>query len=142
METRHFMAAAAIGSAAILGVAGCSTPEPALGGTTAKVTIDGNDTGGAHAVRCHQSGWSWYIETPEKENGFTAVLETGGTVIPKSVDFRGFGGFTGTYWADNIGEAEVTGVDGKYTITGSADGNFIDDPMEDVTAKFRIEADC
>ena len=76
------------------------------------------------------------------QNGFTAVLETGGSVVPKSVDFRGFGGFTGTYWADNIGDAEVTGVDGEYTITGSAAGNFVDDPMNEVTAKFRIEADC
>lgn len=140
METRHFVVTAAIGSAVMLG--GCSTPEPALGGTTAKVTIDGNDTGGALPVRCNQSGWTWYIETPGKENGFTAVLETGGSVKPTSVEFRGLGGFTGTYWADNIGEAEVTGANGKYTITGSADGNFTDDPMEEVTAKFRIEAAC
>jgi ipoprotein LpqH len=142
METRHFIAAAAVGSTAILGVTGCSTPEPALGGTTAKVTIDGNDTGGALAVRCHQTGWTWYIETPEKENGFSAVLETDGTVSPRSVDFRGIGGFTGAFWADNIGDAEVTGAGGRYTITGSADGNYIDDPMKAVTAKFSIQADC
>lgn len=140
METRHFVLAAAIGSAVVL--AGCSTPEPALGGTTATVTIDGNEVPGTHPVRCRQAGWSWYIETPEKDNGFTAVLETGGSVTPKSVDFRGFGGFNGTYWADNIGDAEVTGTDGTYTITGSADGTFTDDPTKEVTAKFRIEAEC
>lgn len=141
METRHFMAVA-VGSVAILGAAGCSTPEPALGGTTATVTIDGNDTGGAHPVRCHQSGWSWYIETPEEQNGFTAVLETDGPASPRTVDFRDFGGFTGTYWADNIGEAEVTGANGKYTITGTADGNFTDDPGDAAVAQFRIETDC
>ena len=140
METRHFVVAAAIGSAVVL--AGCSTPEPALGGTTATVSIDGNEVAGAHPVRCHQSGWSWYIETPEQDNGFTAVLETGGSVTPKSVLFRGFGGFTGTYWADNIGDAEVTGVGGMYTITGSANGNFTADPMKEVTAKFKIQANC
>jgi hypothetical protein len=142
MDTRHFIAAAAIGSAVMLGMTGCSTPEPALGGTTAKVTIDGNDTGGPIDVRSHQTGWTWYIETPEKKNGFTAVLETDGPVTPRSVDFRGVGGFTGTYWAENIGDAEVTGANGKYTITGSAEGNFTDAPNKAVTAKFRIQADC
>lgn len=140
METRHLVAGAAIGCVVIL--AGCSTPEPALGGTTATVSIDGNDTGGAHAIRCHQSGWSWYIETPEKDDGFTAVLSTAGGVAAKSVDFRGFGGFTGSFWVDNIGDAEATGAGGKYTITGTADGTFTDDPSKAVTAKFSIQANC
>ena len=34
MKTRHLMAAV-LGSVVVAGVAGCSTPEPALGGTTA-----------------------------------------------------------------------------------------------------------
>ncbi|CAA0133416.1 putative lipoprotein LppE [Mycolicibacterium vanbaalenii] len=141
MENRHFITAA-IGGIALLGVAGCSAPEPALGGTTATVTIDGANTGGAQPVRCHQSGWSWYIETPQKDSGFTAVLETGGPITPKSVEFRDVGGFTGNYWADNIGDAEVEGADGRYTITGTADGAFTDDQMNAVTAKFRIETNC
>jgi lipoprotein LpqH len=33
-------------------------------------------------------------------------------------------------------------VGGKYTITGSADGNYTDNPSHTVTATFRIEADC
>jgi len=138
---RHLMVAV-VGSVVVLGVAGCSTPEPALGGTTATVSLDGSDTGGAHAVRCRQTGWSWYIDTPEKENGFTAVLETDGGITAKSVDFRGFGGFTGSFWADNIGDAEVTGADGSYTITGTADGTFDDKPSDKVSAKFRIQASC
>ena len=106
------------------------------------VTIDGSETGGARPIRCYQSGWTWYIETPQKENGFTAVLETGDDVSPKSVDLRGVGDFTGSYWANHIGNAEVTGDDGKFTISGSAAGNFDQDPMTAVTANFRIEADC
>ncbi|MBX7434525.1 lipoprotein LpqH [Mycobacterium sp. Y57] len=141
METRRFVTAAAAG-VAIFAAAACSTPEPALGGTTATVTIDGEDTGGAHAVRCHQSGFAWYIETPEKDNGFTAVLRTGGDVTAESVAFRDFGGFTGTFWADNIGDARATGTGGAYTITGTANGNFTDNPSKTVTAEFRIEADC
>ncbi len=139
--TRHLMAVV-VGSIAVLGVAGCSTPEPALGGTTATVSLDGTDTGGAHAVRCRQTGRTWYIETPEKENGFTAVLSTETGITAKSVDFRRFGGFTGTFWADNIGDAEVTGGGGSYTISGTADGAFDDKPSDAVSAKFRIQADC
>jgi hypothetical protein len=134
--------AAVLGGVVVAGVAGCSTPEPALGGTTATVTIDGNDTGGAHVVRCRQSGWAWYIETPEKEKGFTAVLQTGEGVSAKSVDFRDFGGFTGTFWADNIGDAEASSSEGSFTISGVADGNFTDKPLDAATAKFRIQANC
>ena len=138
METRHIAVAAAV---LVAGLAGCSSPPPALGSTTAKVTIDGKDTGNPHTVTCSQTGWVWTIETPDKAKGFTAVLGTGGDVTVKSVDFRDFAGFSGTSWGD-IGKAEVTGVGGKYTITGSADGNFIDNPSKEVTATFRIEAHC
>jgi lipoprotein LpqH len=139
MEIRHIAVAAAV---LVAGLAGCSSPAPALGGTTAKVTIDGKDTGNPHAVRCSQTGWAWTIETPDKTKGFTAVLDTGDTVSAKSVNFHDFGGFTGGYWADKIGKAEVSGVGGKYTITGSADGSFTDNPSNAVTTTFRIEASC
>jgi hypothetical protein len=122
--------------------AGCSSPPAALGGTTAKVTIDGQSTGDAHAVTCIQTGWMWNIKTPDEAKGFTAFLDTGDEVTVKSVDFRDFGGFTGTFWQGRVGKAEVTGVGGKYTITGSADGSFTDNPSNAVTATFRIEANC
>ena len=138
MQTRHIAVTATV---LALGLAGCSGQPPALGSTTAKVTIDGKDTGNPHAVTCSQTGWVWTIETPDKAKGFTAVLGTGGDVTVKSVDFRDFAGFSGTSWGD-IGKAEVTGVGGKYTITGSADGNFTDNPGKGVSATFRIEADC
>ena len=40
------------------------SPPAALGGTTAKVTINGESTGDAHAVVCSQTGWMWNIKTP------------------------------------------------------------------------------
>src|SRR5215475_4563884 len=138
MEIRHIAVTAAV---LVAGLAGCSSPPSALGGTTAKVTIDGKDTGNPHAVTCSQTGWAWTIETPDKAKGFTAVIETGDSVTARSVDFRNFGGFSGLYWGD-IGKAEVTGVGGKYTISGSAQGNFTDNPSKEVTATFRIEAHC
>ena len=138
MQTRHIAVTATV---LALGLAGCGGQPLALGSTTAKVTIDGKDTGNPHAVTCSQTGWVWTIETPDKAKGFTAVLGTGGDVTVKSVDFRDFAGFSGTSWGD-IGKAEVTGVGGKYTITGSADGNFTDNPGKGVSATFRIEAHC
>ncbi|WP_101946882.1 lipoprotein LpqH [Mycobacterium sp. 3519A] len=138
MQTRHMMVTAA---ALVVALAGCGGQPAALGGTTAKVTIDGRDTGNPHAVTCSQTGWAWTIETPQKDKSFTAVIGTGDEVTVKSVDFKDFGGFSGTSWGD-IGKAEVTGVGGKYTITGSADGSFSDNPGKEVTATFRIEASC
>ena len=138
MQTRHIAVTAAV---LAVGLAGCGGQPSALGGTTAKVTIDGKDTGNPHAVTCSQTGWAWTIETPDKKKGFTAVLDTGAKVAVKSIDFRDFAGFSGTYW-DDIGKAEVTGAGGKYTITGSADGNFTDNPSKEVTATFLIEAHC
>jgi hypothetical protein len=131
-------------SAAVLvaGAAGCSSPPAALGGTTAKVTINGQSTGGPHPVRCTQSGWTWRIQTPNEKKGFTADIGTGDKVVVQSVDFRDFGGFTGTMWEGNLGKADVTSTGGKYTITGSADGSFAANPSNDVRATFRIEASC
>ena len=122
--------------------AGCSTPPAALGSTTAKVTINGQSAGDATPVTCAQTGWLWTIKTGNEAKGFTAALDTGDQVTVQSVDFRDFGGFTGTFWKGNIGEAEVQGDSGKYTITGSADGAFADNPSNAVTATFRIEANC
>ncbi|MGE2723058.1 lipoprotein LpqH [Mycolicibacterium celeriflavum] len=139
MDNRLVAAAAVM---LVVGVAGCSTPPAALGGTTAKVTINGESTGGPHVVSCNQSGWMWTIETPDEKKGFTASIETGDKVTVQSVAFNDFGGFTGNFWQGNIGEAEVKGVGGKFTITGSADGSFTDNPSNAVTATFRIEASC
>lgn len=123
--------------------AGCSTPPAALGGTAAKVTIDGKSTGDAHAVVCSQTGWMWNIKTPGDPTTLTAFLNTeSGEVTVQSVDFRDFAGFTGVFWDGRVGKADVTGEGGKFTIEGSADGSFKDNPSDAVTASFRIEATC
>jgi ipoprotein LpqH len=132
----------AVAAAFVVGVAGCSSPPAALGGTTAKVTINGQSAGDPAAVTCLQTGWLWQIKTHDEAKGFTVALDTGDEVKVRSVDFNDFGGFNGTVWQGKVGQAEVTGTGGKFTIEGSADGNFTDKPSDEVTATFRIEANC
>lgn len=132
----------AIVAIALAAVAGCSAPPPALGGTTAKVTIGGKSAGDATAVVCSQTGWMWNIKTPGEPTALTAFLNTVDEVTVQSVDFRDVAGFTGTFWQGRIGQAEVSGNGGKFTITGSADGSFKDNPSNAVKATFRIEANC
>lgn len=139
MDNRLAAVAAAV---LAVGAAGCSSPPEALGGTTATVTINGQSTGDPAPVVCSQTGWLWHIQTPDQSKGFVVALDTGDEVTVQSVDFHDFGGFSGTYWKGNIGEAQVSGTGGKFTITGSADGNFTDEPSKAVSTTFRIEASC
>ena len=134
--------AAMAGAVLVVSAAGCGGQPPALGSTTAQVSINGESTGGPHPVRCSQTGWAWRIETPDQSKGFTASVETGDSVSIRAVAFTDFGGFTGTFWEDNIGDAEVQATGGTYTIIGTADGSFTDNPSNEVSAKFRIEASC
>lgn len=140
MDNRLAAAVAVVLAAA---AAGCSAPPTALGGTTAKVTIDGKSAAESQAVVCTQTGWMWNIKTPGEPTKLTAFLNSeGGDVTVQSVDFRDFAGFTGVFWDGRVGKAEVTGQGGKFTIEGSADGSFKDNPSNAVTATFRIEASC
>jgi hypothetical protein len=139
MDNRLVAAAAML---LVVAAAGCSSPPAALGGTTAKVTINGQSTGDPHPVVCSQSGWLWEIKTTDEAKGFSAAIDTGDEVTVQSVDFHDFGGFSGTFFKGHVGDADVTGNGGKFTITGSADGNFTNEPSKAVTATFRIEANC
>lgn len=127
----------------IAGISGCSVKPPALGGSTATVTINGTNAGGTQQVRCSQTGWSWFIESLDGEkSGFKASFNTSAQPRADSVQIHNLGGFTGTYWAGTVGQAEANVANGIYTISGTAEGAFTDNPTDDVTATFRIEADC
>jgi len=139
MDNRLVAAAAVV---LVAGVAGCSAPPAATGGTTAKVSINGESVGGQSAVSCTQTGWSWIIKSSDEAKGFVANIGTGDKVAAQSVSFRDVGGFTGTFWEGNLGEADVKITDDRFTITGSANGSFTETPLDAVTADFRIEANC
>lgn len=137
---RRFSAAAALLVA--IGTAGCSNPPSALGNHDAKVLINGKSTNALQPVTCSQTGRSWTIETVDKEPGFTATIQLGDTVTARAVDIRNLGNFTGTFWEDNIGEAQAKVSQGKFNVSGEAEGAFVDKPNQRTTATFDITTNC
>jgi hypothetical protein len=137
---RWFPAAVALLVAAA--VAGCSTPPAALGTHEAKVIINGEATNALQPITCTQNGQSWTIETVDKEPGFTATIKLGDTITAQAVDIRNLGNFTGTYWDDNLGKASAKVSQGKFTVSGEAEGAFVDKPHQSTTATFDISTGC
>jgi hypothetical protein len=123
-------------------VAGCSSPADALSSHDAKVIINGKSTNALQPVTCYQTGEAWTIETLDKEPGFTATIQLGDNVSAQTVDIRNLGNFTGTYWDGNLGKAQAKVSQGKFTISGEAEGAFLDKPNQSTTATFDITTDC
>ena len=123
------------------GVAGCSSPPAALSTQDARVIINGKATNALQPVSCSQTGQSWTIQTTDKEPGFTAALQLGDEVTAQSVDIRNLGNFTGTYW-DDLGKAQAKVSQGRFNVSGEAEGFFVDKPNHRVTATFDITTDC
>jgi lipoprotein LpqH len=134
-----------IGVAALLiavVAAGCSSPPAALGNRDARVSINGKATNALQPVTCSQDGRSWTIETTNKEPGFTATIELGDEVTAQAVSIRNLGDFTGTFWNDNLGKATAEVENGRFSITGEAQGAFADKPNQSATASFDISTGC
>ena len=137
---RRFTAAAV--SVVALGLVGCSSGTDTLTSHDARVSINGKATNALQPVTCHQIGRSWTIETKDKEPGFTAAIETGDVVTAQVVNIRNLGNFTGTFWGDNLGKAQAKASQGRFSVSGEADGFFVDKPNHPVTATFDITTDC
>lgn len=137
---RRLPAAAALLVA--VGVAGCSSPADALSSHDAKVIINGKSTNALQPVTCYQTGEAWTIETLDKEPGFTATIQLGDNVRAQTVDIRNLGNFTGTYWDGNLGKAQAKVSQGKFTVSGEAQGAFADKPNQSTTATFDITTEC
>lgn len=129
---------------AALAATGCSDSFRALGTHTATVSINGKAMEATPKMRCHQTQWTWFIETLDQSPGFRAQVQTGNTVDAKLVRIDDLGGFTGSAWDDEGTPVNVdaTLVDGTFTITGTATGYFRNDPSETTTAPFEIRTDC
>jgi hypothetical protein len=142
----------AVVGAALVGVAGiaaCSsqpsdTPQKpgTLPPNTAQVTINGKDTGTTNALNCGQVDWFTTIDTGNKAAGASTMIQTGDTITAKSVEIRDLGGFSGTYWEGNNGNADA-GIDGNtYIVSGTINGFNTDNPTKPATATFKIKANC
>ena len=137
---RRFTAAAV--SVVALGLVGCSSGTDALTSHDARVSINGKATNALQPVTCYQNGRSWTIRTTDKEPGFTATIETSDVVTAQVVEIRNLGNFTGTYWDDNLGKAQAKVSQGRFSVSGEAEGFFVDKPNHQATATFDITTDC
>lgn len=138
--TRRFTVAAVLLGA--LTVAGCSSGADALTTHDARVIINGKATNALQPVTCTQTGRSWTIKTNDKEPGFTTTIDAGDEVTAQAVEIRNLGGFTGTFWDGNIGKAQAKISQGKFSVSGEAQGFMVDKPNRPATATFDITTDC
>jgi ipoprotein LpqH len=136
-------------SVAILLLAGCAdSPTPsqrpagALDPGTASVSVKGAAAESAHAVSCLTDGPTTTISTGDAGSGTTAVVSNADGLLAESVQLRGIGGFTGSYWKDVAGRADVRLAGTTYTITGTADGFLDTAPSHRTSGDFSIQVAC
>jgi ipoprotein LpqH len=147
VTTRIGMVAAAIVLAGA--AAACSSPAPtppAQPGTlppgTASVTVNGTDLGTTQDVSCSQQGSMTTITTGASDAGATAVIDNAAGLTATSVSIRNLGGFTGSYWKDLDGNAEVHATGRTLLVTGTAAGFDTDRPSHRNTGTFAIRVTC
>lgn len=129
-------------------LAGCSSaplsaptlPDGALPPGTARVTVNGNDTGPIHDVECQSLGEGFTTITIGRRGTRTAVLVD--EDIAKGVTFNDVEGFTGSYWQDLQGNVRLSMVDQTYTLTGTAAGFNHDHPYTRAINSFTVTVAC
>jgi ipoprotein LpqH len=136
-------------AAASLALASCSSqpPEPTLlpgelVAGTAKVTVNGQDTGTTEAVQCTPAGSLTTIATGDQTSGITALVSNKDELTPEAVGINNVGGFTGSYNAGLGGTAKVTMTGRTYDITGTADGFSTANPSFRTSGTFAIKVSC
>ncbi|OWM07449.1 hypothetical protein B7435_07555 [Mycolicibacterium peregrinum] len=108
---------------------------------TARVFINGEQVPTTFSVLCTQRSWLWTIETQPETPGFTAIIQTGGSVEPKVMRLTGLEGFTGG--SANVTAPAEASVDGTtFHISGTARGWFADHPTRPAEVQYRMEARC
>jgi len=129
--------------------AACSVPAPAptppagtLPGGTAEVTVGSRGTGTERAVACRIDGSVTTITIGTADAKATAVIDNTHGLAAKSVSIRNINGFTGSYWQDLQGSADVHMVGQTYRIDGVANGYEVDGSHTPVTRTFSIRVAC
>ena len=134
---------ASAGITIILVVAGAGCSQPVIRSeANASVIIDGNDQGRTSDVTCSQLQSSWFLDIRQVASSLTAIVDRAGDkATAETVDIRGFGGFTGSYWQGGDHTADATFMNQTFTIAGTASGVKAGSPKP-VTATFKIVARC
>ena len=145
---------AAVTVLVVASCAGCLHSEKATE-KTARITVD-NNTRTSHAVTCNQVQWLLTANITAAPASVRVLLKLGpdnpkpdsenpkpDSEYPKleSVNIDNFAGFTGVSDA-GAGDAKAVFANGKYTITGTAEGSQLNDPRVSLTAPFKIEVGC
>jgi lipoprotein LpqH len=117
-----------------------ATAAPSEGGT--KVSIDGQDQNVGGTVVCSEMGGNMNIAIGDAATGIAAVLSSDGSTV-QSVGLGNVNGVTLGYQSGTgQGEAKAT-KDGKsYTISGTATGVDMANPMQPVNKPFEIAVTC
>jgi lipoprotein LpqH len=136
-------------SAASLALAACSSQpsEPTLlpgelAAGTAKITVDGKDTGTTDAVQCTPAGSLTTVGTGDQNSGVTVLVSNKDQLTADTVAINNVGGFTGSYNAGLGGTAKVTMTGRTYDITGTADGFNTANPSFRTSGTFAIKVSC
>ncbi|MCV7282918.1 lipoprotein LpqH [Mycolicibacterium flavescens] len=116
---------------------------PAAGDSTAKVSIDGQDQDVSGTVVCTEMAGNMNIVIGEATTGIAAVVGTGDAPAVQSVALGNVNGVTLGY-QQGAGQGEATAEkDGTtYTITGTASGIDMANPMQPISKPFEISVSC
>jgi hypothetical protein len=107
---------------------------------TAEVTVNGNGTGAIDAVECESIAKGLARISIGRTSTRITVLVDGDTL--KGVAFHDIEGFTGSYWQDLQGSANVGMVDQTYKLTGTAVGFNTEHPFARTRNSFNIKVAC
>jgi lipoprotein LpqH len=117
-----------------------ATAAPSGGGT--KVTIDGQDQNVSGTVVCQAAGGNMNIAIGEAATGIAAVVSEDGSNVT-SVGLGNVNGVTlGYAAATGQGEAKATKDGNNWTISGTATGIDMANPMQPVNKPFEIAVTC
>ena len=122
---------------------GTSAPASATGSAGTKVIIDGKDQNVSGTTVCSTSGGTVNIAIGGSTTGIAAVLTDANPPQVKSVGLGNVNGVTLGYTpGTGQGNASATKKGNSYTITGTATGVDMANPMQPVNKPFEIDVTC
>ncbi|HYO01087.1 MAG TPA: lipoprotein LpqH, partial [Mycobacterium sp.] len=122
--------------------AGTASATAAPGGGT-KVTIDGQDQNVSGTVVCAAMGANMNIAIGGAAAGIAAVIGSGDSPAVQSVGLGNVNGVTLAYQQGvGQGEAKAEKDGNTYTISGTATGVDLANPMQPVSKPFQIDVTC